>query len=243
VRLQVAVQTGRGRTRTVTAERLVNMYAEQSSGGKSLVVLHGTPGLVLEATYGAGPVRGLHVMRGTRYIVSGGALYNQAGTNLGVINGTGPVSMATDGTHLVIVTSATTGYVYTTAGGLQTITDPAFPGATSVDYIDTYFLFTEPNSNRFFISEQGDPLSLDALDFASAESAPNRTSAAAHHVIPRPPGGAATAARSAVARTPPAAARTIPARARTATTREWPASSPSSIRGAPSRGSAACRTR
>lgn len=172
MRLQIAVKSSDGRTSTVDAERLVNMYAEQSEG-KSPVVLHGTPGWGTPAqTCGSGPVRGILFMGKTRYTVSGDALYSTTGS-LGAIDGFGPVSMATNGTQLVIVTSDTTGYVYDTSNGLRQITDTDFPGATCVDYLDGYFLFVEPSSGIFFISALNDATDIDALDFATAESAPD----------------------------------------------------------------------
>lgn len=170
MRLQIGVQSGAGRSKTVDASRLVNMYAEASQG-KSDIVLHGTPGLVLDATYGTGPIRGIHHMKGTKYTVSGSSLYNSG--LLGSVDGSGPVLMADNGTQLVIVTSANTGYVYDTVNGLRQITDADWPGATSVDYLDGYFLFTEPNTGIFFISALNDATDIDALDFASAESSPD----------------------------------------------------------------------
>ena len=172
MRLQISVKSGVGRSKSVTAERLVNMYAEQSDGVSS-VTLHGTPGLVLDATYGTGPIRGIRYMAGSRYTVSGSTLYSGAGASLGAIGGSGPVSMADNGTQLVIVTSGNTGYVYSVSGGLVSITDPDFPGATCVDYLDGYFLFVEPSSGIFFISAINDGTDFDALDFATAESAPD----------------------------------------------------------------------
>lgn len=171
MRLQIAVKTGRGRSRSVNAERLVNMYAEPSEG-KSTAILHGCPGLVVSDAVGSGPIRGIHYMAGERYAVSGPTLY-RSGSSVGTIDGAGLVSMADNGTQLVIVTSANTGYVYSVSGGLVQITDADFPGATCVDYLDGYFLFVEPSSGIFFISAINDGTNYDALDFATAESAPD----------------------------------------------------------------------
>lgn len=170
MRLQVSTGTTSGRSVSVDASRLVNMYAE-ASAGKSQVVLHGCPGLALDATYGVGPVRGIFYMNRVRYVVSGNGLYSNS--YIGEIDGSGPVTMATNGTQLVIVTSATTGYVYDTVTGLREITDADWPGATGVDYLDGYFLFSEPNSGRFFISALNDATDINALDFATAESHPD----------------------------------------------------------------------
>ena len=172
MRLQIASKSGSGRSKSVTAERLVNMYAE-ASDGVSNVTLHGSPGLSLVNSNGVGPVRGIRYMDGARYVVSGGFLYDESAGSLGAIAGTGPVMMADDGTQLVIVTGLNTGYVYSVSGGLQAITDPDWPGASSVDYLDGYFLFTEPGTGTFFISAINDATDFDALDFASAESAPD----------------------------------------------------------------------
>jgi hypothetical protein len=172
LRLAIAYQTSGGRSKSLDASRLVNLYAEQAEG-KSNVVLHGTPGLKLVSTYGTGPIRGIRHMAGAMYVVSGGSLYDAAGIVLGAIDGSGSVSMSDNGTQLVIVTSAGTGYVYSVAGGCTQITDPDWPGASSVDYLDGYFLFSEPDSGIFFISALYDGTNFDALDFASAESAPD----------------------------------------------------------------------
>jgi len=171
LRLTIAHKSSQGRSKTVDAARLVNMYAELSEG-KSNVVLHGTPGLASEATRATVKCRGIHFMGVVRYEVVGDALYKD-GTNVGLIDGTGLVDMATNGTQLVIVTNQNTGYIYTVAGGLVQITDADFPGATSVDYLDGYFLFTEPNTGIFFISALNDAGDIDALDFATAESDPD----------------------------------------------------------------------
>lgn len=172
MRLNITTKSSSGRSKPVNSERLVNMYAEQSDG-VSPVTLHGSPGLSLVGTYGSGPIRGIRYMAGSRYVVSRSSLYNSSGLFLGSINGTGPVSMSDDGNQLVIVTGNRTGYVYSVAGGLNQITDPDFPGATSVDYLDGFFLFSEPDSGIFFISAINDATDFDALDFAAAESAPD----------------------------------------------------------------------
>lgn len=171
MRLQIAVKTGRGRSRTINAERLVNMYAEPSEG-KSTAILHGSPGLSLSSTLGVGPTRGIHYMAGVQHVISGQTLY-RAGTSVGTIEGYGQVSTADNGLQLVIITNVNTGYVYSVSGGLVRISDADFPGATCVDYLDGYFLFVEPDTGIFFISAINDATDIDALDFATAESAPD----------------------------------------------------------------------
>jgi hypothetical protein len=57
---------------------------------------------------------------------------------------------------------------------LSQITDPAYPGATSVCYVDGYFAFSAlGDSAQWFISRVLDPASFDALDFAFSDALPN----------------------------------------------------------------------
>lgn len=92
---------------------------------------------------------------------------------IGAITGTGPVSMADNGTQIFIAANPD-GYIYnadTTA--FAQITDPDFPGAVTVGYLDGYFVFNEPNSQRVWVTQLLDGLSIDPLDFASAEGSPD----------------------------------------------------------------------
>jgi hypothetical protein len=65
-------------------------------------------------------------------------------------------------------------YIYnSTTNVFSQITDPDFPGAVTVGYIDGYFVFNEPNSQRLWVTALLDGTSIDALDFASAEGSPD----------------------------------------------------------------------
>lgn len=56
---------------------------------------------------------------------------------------------------------------------VSAITDEDFPGASAVDFLDGYMIFTEPDSGRWYISDLYAATSLDALDFATAEGSPD----------------------------------------------------------------------
>ena len=176
MRLNVAVKNGVGRSKPLTAERVVNMYAEKSPAGAiANVNLVGVDGLVTFASVGTG-IRGMWKFADKLFVVSGGRLYqidtDGSSTDVGAIAGSGLVMMADNGTQLCIVANPY-GYIYTTADGLVEITDADFPGATSVAFLDGYFIFTDPDTQEFFISALYDGETYDALDFASAESAPD----------------------------------------------------------------------
>jgi hypothetical protein len=85
------------------------------------------------------------------------------------------VSSITDGTTFVLSANATaTATVDLTFLPLfSDITDPDFPGAIGVGFIDGYFVFNEPNSQKFWVTAPYNGLSIDALDFASAEGSPD----------------------------------------------------------------------
>jgi hypothetical protein len=160
--------------------RMVNLFPEavpEGSGGKEAGFLLRCPGLRLLATVGAGPIRGLWVTNGIAYIVSGSQLYSMTtsyvSTFRGTVSGTGPVSMADNGTQLFIACNPLS-YIYNTSTLVfAQITDVDFPGAGSVGYLDGYFVFNEPNTQKFWVTNLLDGTSVDPLDFASAEGYPD----------------------------------------------------------------------
>jgi hypothetical protein len=52
----------------------------------------------------------------------------------------------------------------------QQITDPDFPGAKTVTYLDGYFVFNEPNSQRLWVTSLFDGLTIDPLEFATLKA-------------------------------------------------------------------------
>ena len=158
--------------------RMVNLFPEAiPEGGKEAGFLNRSPGLRLVATVGSGPVRGLWSHASILYVVSGTEFYkvtsSYVATKIGDVSGTGPVSMADNGTQLFIACNGPS-YIYnynTLAFGQ--ISDPDFPGAVNVGYLDGYFVFNEPNSQRVWVTALLDGTSIDPLEFASAEGSPD----------------------------------------------------------------------
>lgn len=159
--------------------RMVNLYPEiVPEGGKEAAFLQRAPGLRLLTTVGTGPIRGLNSFNGNLYVVSGDSLYKvdatYAVTLLGVVSGSSaPVSMANNGTQLFVACNGPS-FVYNSSTlAFGAITDPDFPGALTVSYLDGYFVFIEPSSQRVWVTALNDPTSIDPLDFASAEGDPD----------------------------------------------------------------------
>jgi len=158
--------------------RCVNLFPEViPEGGQEPGFLQRCPGLTLLATLGVGPVRGLWTYGNYGYAVSGNTLYkinsSWVATAKGTVAGTGPVSMSDNGTQLFIAANGPS-YIYNaTTDVFAQITDPDFPGAVTVGYLDGYFVFNEPNSQKVWVTSLLDGLSVDPLDFASAEGSPD----------------------------------------------------------------------
>ena len=159
--------------------RMVNLFPEiVPEGGKEPAFLQRAPGLRLISTIGTGPVRGLWAYGGFMYVVSGNGLYkvspSYSVTLVGTVSGSpGAVSMVDNGTQLFVACNGPS-YIYNaTTNAFTQITDGDFPGAVTVGYLDGYFVFNEPNSQRLWITSLLDGLSIDPLDFASAEGAPD----------------------------------------------------------------------
>ena len=162
--------------------RMVNLFPEVvPEGGKQPAFLNRAPGLRRLATIGTGPIRGLwspQITGSDGYVVSGQGLYkidtSYNSTFLGTINGTGPVSIADNGTQIFIASNPD-GYIYNmSTGAFAPIGDPDFPGASTVGYLDGYFVFNEPNSQKVWVTSLLDGTSIAPLDFASAEGAPDQ---------------------------------------------------------------------
>jgi hypothetical protein len=161
--------------------RMVNLFPEiVPEAGKEPAFLNRAPGLKLLNTIGNGPIRGLWAFSSsdsTAFVVSGTQLYkintSYVATLIGTVAGAGPVSMADNGTQLFIAANGPS-YIYNnTTNGFGAITDPDFPGALTVCYLDGYFVFNEPNSQKLWITALLDGTSIDPLEFASTEGSPD----------------------------------------------------------------------
>lgn len=164
------------------ASRCVNLYPEASGSGlsKSIAMLIGTPGLKPYSILPAGgPVRGgIRVTKNQAIVVSGAYVYSVAADGtpvlIGMIGGSSitPVSMAYNGTVVMLVTGPTGFIIDPIALTLTQIVDPSFTGADAVWYIDGYFMFNKTGTQEFQITQLLGT-AIDPLDFASAEGAPD----------------------------------------------------------------------
>jgi hypothetical protein len=161
--------------------RMVNLFPEiVPEAGKEPGFLNRAPGLNLLNTIGTGPIRGLWAFSSNdsaAFVVSGTELYkittSYAATLIGTVIGTGPVSLADNGTQLFIAANGPS-YIYNnTTNVFGQITDPDFPGAATVCYLDGYFVFNEPNSQLMWVTQLLDGTSIDPLEFVSTGGSPD----------------------------------------------------------------------
>ena len=163
------------------AQRTVNLFPVLDEKGKDVSSLYGTAGLDLFTTAGAGPIRGgfRGAKNGRVFFVSGTGLYeiesDGTATNLGSLLGSsGQVSMA-EGTTQLAICDGTKLYCLTySSNAFAQVTDTDLPsGVGYVSNLDGYFLFSENSSGRFYKTAINDVTSIDALDYATAESNPD----------------------------------------------------------------------
>jgi hypothetical protein len=182
--LPLATKAAKGRSVALTAETLVNMYAEKSpQGARNAVTVIGCPGAALFSTISADDyIRGVYWVpsAGDLWVVAGLSLYkiNSFGSSstIGAIGGYGRVSMSDNGTQLCITTEAITYIVTLASDTLSAVTDSDFPNSDTVAYLGGYFFFNnnQPGSEgQLFWSELYEGSDYDALDFATAENAPD----------------------------------------------------------------------
>lgn len=154
---------------------VINMFLEEAPTEEKQIALQSRPGLADRGvTMGTGPVQQLfradNVLGTDLFGVSGGILYRN-GVSVGAIDGNGSVSMAGYENFLFIAAGARLwGYNGTTLAAIP------FPDNASVAKVivgSSRLIAIRKDTGKFYWSE---PLgtSIDALAFATAESAPDR---------------------------------------------------------------------
>jgi hypothetical protein len=165
------------------SQRLVNLYPELHEAGPrkgNVARLKATPGLRLRGTLGDGPIRGIHrASTGQVFAVSGSSVYEvfshwdgrlRSGS---LSTSSGRVTMADDGTRLVIGDGSTSAFQVPLALGSAAVAIGGDCPGGHVAWQDGYFIHTVPNTGRFAISGLN-AITYDALDTATAEGRPDQ---------------------------------------------------------------------
>lgn len=177
MRVPFATNSYKSRSLPLSAQRCVNFFPEaQPPDAKAKIALFGTPGIQeLMDAGGNGPCRGFFISTIGSYAVIGTQLYEIESGNLsglGAIDGQGAVYFAENNAGQIAICAPPKLYVLT-GTALDEVTDPDFPGAGSLDYIDGYGVFNAPDTGQFWITALNNFGDVDALDYVTAESAPD----------------------------------------------------------------------
>ena len=189
-RMPFALESYQHPSLPLSAKRLLNFFAEQEPGdARTAAALISTPGLTIDAVYGSGPILAMNDDEpGRLYIASGTNFFRQSALVAGsTTENLGPIgSPATDtlpsyaqmvtiavGPTAVVVVVPPNAFTCGHTGPLNQI-GGSFPGASTVAYLDGYFVFTSyENSSQFFTSALLDPTTYDALAFAFSDGLTN----------------------------------------------------------------------
>lgn len=161
-------------------QRSVNLYPVKSETGtsKAITGMQGTPGLQAFIMLPEFPIRGSWETNGRVFWVAGNKLFETYADGTYIQRGqlntsTGTVSMSDNGLQVITV-DGPDGYIFTLATNVFTlIVSPGWLGATTVTYLDGYFVLNKPQSQVYFISGLYDGTTYDPLEFASAEGSPD----------------------------------------------------------------------
>jgi hypothetical protein len=162
------------------AGRAVNLYTVSNETGKEPTALYGTAGIKLFSTADNGPIRGeFSSTNGRAFVVSANKLYEVLSDGYNTERGTiltssSIVSMSENPTQLAIC-DGTSVYIFTYATNvLAKVTDPDLPVASTICFLDGYFIINKTKTGSFYISQINNGTSWEALDFATAESSPDQ---------------------------------------------------------------------
>lgn len=176
--LPFALQEGDAGATQNSQENLVNMYAEvvQRPNGESTIIRRQRPGLV-SRTAQTGEKRCVERHKNLHYMVIGNTLYSYNGASLTALGtlatNTGRCSMVFNDNDQIMVSDGTT-LKYWNGTTLNSVSVPASdftPGHLA--YISGYAVVVNQGTGQFFITAANDFSTIDALDFATAESSPD----------------------------------------------------------------------
>lgn len=164
---------------------LANMYYEKTpSNLEDQVVLMPRPRLKQFAVASTGPIRGLFrkggVIGDKILALSGANLYrvepsaDGIGTPTLIDDITGDGRMSAEGNTSTVVLAAGANAYSTDGVTIAEIAVPDDQDIIAVDTLNSYFLFQPANTGRFYWSAIGGT-TIDALDYATAESQPDNT--------------------------------------------------------------------
>jgi len=167
-----------GRSTNVSPESCINLFYERGANGESLV---NTAGSTLFVDLGNGEVRGGIEYNSRAYFVAGNTLYEVSPTGIKTSRGTlntssGKVSMAHNGVRdsgnqQIFIADGTQRYIYDNL--TSTLTGYTDYAAVTVVFIDGFFVFNVKGTDRFYLTNLYDGVTVTITDFETAEGDPD----------------------------------------------------------------------
>ena len=178
MRINICDDAYASRSSNENAQQTINYFPEVDKTGKNPIAMYGCPGTTTQHTLAAAAVvRAGFEYDSIAYWVSGNKFYSETTggtvTERGTLTtSTGFVAICTDGLVILIV-DGTDGYTYTISSTtFATIADVDFPAnPIDCDILDNNFIVINGGAQTLHTSPDG--TTWAALDFASAESAPD----------------------------------------------------------------------
>src|SRR5882724_922430 len=178
---QIPLKLGAYEARSIIAEaqRCVNLYPEPNPEDAEAPTTHyPTPGLVTLIAGDSQAGRGTYTASNEKlYIVKGTGVYRVTrGWTLVLLGriayGTTPVSMTDDTTRIWLVDGTPTGgyMIGLDDDSFVQITDSSFVGADTAQFLDTYVVFNQPDT-QFFYCTNSNSITFDPLFIAGKTGA------------------------------------------------------------------------
>lgn len=154
--------------------RQENCLLEESKVDPKQFNLLSRPPLVASFTWGSGPTHGVFqrpgLFNGDRFTISGSTVFRE-GASIGTIDGAGPAWWAAGNGELCFGRGQSA-YSYN-GTNVQAIAFPDGAQVRSGNWMARRFIFVRRDSGRFYWSALDDARTIDALNFATAESEPD----------------------------------------------------------------------
>lgn len=189
VPISFGFQSRPGRYGQDGTNRIINVIPEEAGDeGKQKLQHYVIDGLRPVLTLPTGPVRAMFPAGGYLFVLAGLKIYrvssNWGYVEVGVVDSADRAYMARNrrqtNPQIVLVTGGAA-YVIESTTTFETTTvtkiaDPDLPPPTSVTFVDGYFVYgiDDQVAGRFFISGLDEAGTISALDFATAETDPDR---------------------------------------------------------------------
>lgn len=169
-----ALKAGQTISEQNSREGLLNMYLEKVPQGRGQIVRTGRPGVQRNYTV-SGEARGIAYLLGNDYAVIGDGFYRLStteSTRLGTLGtAVGKVSFAENATQIAICDGFG---LYVWDGFNLTQTTLPISAAGSIAALDGYGVFNDRSSGKFYRTNLNDFKTVDPLNFATAESQPDK---------------------------------------------------------------------